>query len=89
MMELTSESIQFDGLIILDGESYDLNNTELTFCIEDNFFTLYALTPSLHDCERCEHPTINYTCVEDEDGKKELVVCKVCKTLILNIWSND
>lgn len=88
-MELTSESIQFDGLIILDGESYDLETSNLTFCIEDNFFTLDALTPCLTNCDGCLHPTINYTCVEDDDGKKELVVCKVCKTLTLNIWSSD
>ena len=92
-MELTSESVQFDGLIIIDGESYDLNceyaDVELKFCIEDNFFTLDALIPSQTNCDKCLNPTINYSCIEDDDGKKELIVCKVCETSTLNIWSSD
>jgi len=84
-MNLTAESVDQHGNITMEKDTYNVHTHSMTFMIEGYPFTPSDCVIEVNGCKTCGESTINLPCENDEDGVKELVVCKKCNTLKLNI----
>ena len=84
-MILTPDSVDQHGNITMSKDTYNVHTHKMTFMIEGYPFTPFDCVIEINGCNTCGENTINLPCDDDEDGEKELVVCKECNTLKLNI----
>jgi hypothetical protein len=88
-MSITAEGFDIQGNINIGNEVFNVHKTRMTFMIEGVPFSPNDCVLAINGCEKCGEDTINLLCLEDEDGDKELIICKKCDIMKLEIRTSE
>jgi|TARA_R110000824_G_scaffold542_4_gene3489 hypothetical protein len=84
-MSITAKNIDVQGNIFVDDDVFNVHTAKMVIAIDGIAFSPNDCVLVENGCEKCGEDTINLLCIEDEDGEKELITCKKCDTMKLEI----